>query len=525
MSRRHTPHPDQLRSARVLGSVLLLIVLVTAAWSAPASAQDGRGSGQDIERRWQLLSYRNLEDKTETAPAGVAATLDMFSNDARGEVACSSYGTSYQAAADTLSFTEPAIDRFDCDPASEAFDEAFYRNLANTTSFTVSDSIMTLRDVVNKPLMTLTRAVIDNDPTVARWELTRLGSVDGSIEPVIQGLDPWLEFTRGGRVYGDTGCGKFYAWYSTNDGTIEIRDVAARLGVCATESARRQAEQFVGNLSEITDFEVLPAGMALRDEAGTIRLALAPDIALGELIWTPIEILTPDGETIYPEAQLNTSAVQFAGNATTGASICRPFEGGIVTSGLAISTAGPLTPADQPCRKQRLLDNETAFLSALETTASHALRGSELELKDVDGRTLMRLLPQEELVGTTWVVTQLRAQTKPTKRKPVSGTTLFATFQDIASGVVLGDTGAGFFSAFYETPAAALISDRRCAPGWHEVQQAQERRQARLQAGGAVPLAPAVGRPLHRQRWRAAVAARRDPARLVRPRVRGPGGG
>ena len=467
MSLRHAPHSSQHRSLRVFGSALALLISLTATWPAIASAQEDGGTSSDIARRWQLLTYRDLDLGIESAPAGVAATLDMFAGDARGEVACSSYETSYSQSLENLSFTEPAIERVECDPASEAFDEAFYRNLAETTAFTVSDSIMTLRDVIGEPLMTLTRAAIDNDPTAARWELTRLGAADGSIEPVIQGLDPWLEFSRGGRVYGDAGCGSFFGWYETNDGTIVISDVMSRLGGCATESARRQAEQFVSSLSEITDFEVLPAGMALRDEAGTIRLALAPAIDLGERTWTPIEILAPSGETIYPEQNLDTSAVKFLARKTEGASICRPFDGSSVRSGLAISTAGPLEPADQPC-KMRLADIEAAFLGALEATASHALRGSELELKDVDGRTLMRLRPQADLVGPTWVVTSLNYapnRAKPKRRNPLADTTLSATFQDPASAVVLGDTGAGFFSAFYGTPAAALISIEDARPG------------------------------------------------------------
>jgi len=463
MSLRHAPHSSQRRSLRIFGSALALLLSLTVTWPAVASAQDDGSASSDIARRWQLLTYRDLDSGIESAPAGVAATLDMFAGDARGEVACSSYETGYSQSLENLTFTEPAIERVDCDPASEAFDEAFYRNLAETTSFDVSGSIMTLRNVIDEPLMTLTRAAIDNDPTAARWELARLGAADGSIEPVIQGLNPWLEFSRGGRVYGDTGCGSFFGWYETNGGTIVISDVMSRLGGCATESARRQAEQFVSSLSEITDFEVLPAGMALRDEAGTIRLALAPAIDLGERTWTPIEIIDPSGETVYPEQNLDTSAVKFLSRRIEGASICRPFSGGSVRSGLAISTAGPLGPDGQPCKK-RLADIEAAFLGALEATASHALRGSELELKDVDGRTLMRLRPQEELTGTTWVVTQLLAPTKPKKREPLPDTVLSATFQDPASAVVLGDTGAGLFTALYETPAAALISIERARP-------------------------------------------------------------
>jgi len=310
--------------------------------------------------------------------------------------------------------------------------------------------------------MTFTRAVIDDDPTVARWELARIGAADGAIEPVIPGLDPWVEFLRGGRLVGNTGCGSFLGSYQVNDGTMRIGDVAYRLEGC-TESARQQAEAMVAAFDAITDFTVLPAGMALRDEAGTTRLALVPAIDLAARTWTPVAIFDDLGETLYDEERLSTSAVKFQGPSVEGRTICRPFKGDSLSSGLALSVAN-LSLSGKPC-KTDTQEVEDAFIRALQETSSQALRGSELELKDVDGFTLMRLLPQAELVGTTWVVTHLNRtpnRAKPAKRELLPETTITATFEDIVE-TVSGDTGAtagsgaNFYVAGYRTPAAARI--------------------------------------------------------------------
>ncbi|MEA2025574.1 MAG: META domain-containing protein, partial [Chloroflexota bacterium] len=275
---------------RVFGATLILLFVLAAALPAVAAAQSARIRDQDVQQRWQLLTYRDANGKTQSVPAGVGATLQLFSNSAFGEAACSTYDSRYTRSRETLFIDPPDIERFECDPASQAFDDAFYQNLTDTASITVSDSILTLHDSSLAELMTLTRAVIDDDPTVARWDLTRIGTAEGSIEPVIQGLDPWVEFLRGGRLVGNTGCGSFLGSYTINDSTMSINDVAYRLESC-TDSARRQAEQVTRTLDEITDFEVLPAGLALRDENGTMRLALAPTLDLSERTWTPIEIL------------------------------------------------------------------------------------------------------------------------------------------------------------------------------------------------------------------------------------------
>jgi hypothetical protein len=77
---------------------------------------------------------------------------------------------------------------------------------------------------------------------------------------------------------------------------------------------------------------------------------------------------------------------------------------------------------------------------------------------DVEGRPVMRLTPQSELVGPTWVVAQLDITPGARKQrlKPPKGEVpLTATFEDI--GVIQGETGLNDYIADYTTPGAAQI--------------------------------------------------------------------
>jgi heat shock protein HslJ len=463
MSRRTTSRPGLHPLARFTGTLLALLVSIGVTLPTSVAAQRATDPAEAVAQRWQLLTYRDADGTIQSAPAGVGAIVQLFEGSAFGQAACSTYDGTYNfLPPESLFIDPPIIERVACDPAGEAFDEAFYQNLADTASVKVSDSIMTLRTNDGKDLMTLTRAVIEQDPTVARWELARIGAADGSIEPVIAGVDPWMEFLRGGRLVGDTGCGSFLGSYQVNDGTMRISDVAYRLDGCSTESVRRQAEQIVTAFDAITDFVVLPAGMALRDEAGMTRLAFAPAIDLAGRTWTPIAVYDDLGETPYEPLRFSTSAVRFQPRAAEVRSICRPWKGVSLSSGLALST-GELAPGlKKLCsKKNNQRDVEAVFISALEATSSQALRGSELELKDVDGVTRMRLLPQAELEDTTWVVRGLNrayARGRSTEEPPLEGTTLTALFLGSLE-VVLGDTGAGSneYAADYQTPAASSI--------------------------------------------------------------------
>jgi len=426
-----------------------------------AAAQDDTAARR-IERKWQLLEYRDANGDLQLVPPGIGVTALPFAGTIKGEGACSSFESTYTLAKESFFVDTPTIEARGCDEASQAIDDAFYQGLADTRLWSTSGSILTLRDEIDETVMTLTRAEIPADPTLARWELARIGASDGSIEPVIQGVEPWIEFLRGGRVVGSTGCGSFLGSYTINDSTIRISDVDARLGDC-TSTLQQQAQTIVATLAEVTDFEVLPAGLVLEDSAATTRMALVPAIDLGRRTWTPVEILDAGGKVVFGTDRLNTSAVRFAGNIVDGRSICRGFKGGSLRSGLALSVFD-LRPIGGSCGKARKSQTassqevEDAFFGGLLSVASHALRGSELELLDVEGHPVMRLAPQSELVGPTWVVAQLDVAPRAAKQRfkaPIGDIPLTATFEDI--GVIQGQTGANEFIADYATPGAAQI--------------------------------------------------------------------
>lgn len=461
MTRQHLLPAGPRRALRLLAGVVAVALVLTATLPLSTLAQD-ETAAQRIERKWQLLEYRDVNGDLQLVPPGIGVTALLFAGAVAGEAACSSYESSYTLAKESLLVNAPTIDPRGCDAASQAIDDAFYQGLADTRVWSTSGSILTLKDEIGEVVMTLTRAQLPLDPTLARWELARIGAADGSIAPVIQGVDPWIEFLRGGRIVGSTGCGSFLGSYTTNGSTMRISDVDSRLTDC-TAALQQQGSEIIATLAAITDFDVLPAGLVLEDAAGTTRLALVPAIDLGRRTWTPTEVLDGDGNAVFGSDRLNTSAVRFAGTIADGRSICRGFKGGSLRSGLAISAfdlraaAGSCSTASKdgiPSSQEV----EDAFLGALQRASSHALRGDELELMDVEGRPVLRLAPQSELIGPTWVVAQLDVTPNAKKQKlrpPQGDAPLTATFEDI--GIVQGETGANDYIADYVTPGAAQI--------------------------------------------------------------------
>lgn len=476
-SRRHTSSPFARACARTLVAALSIALVVTAVVPTITSAQ-GSGQATDLRREWQVLTYRAENGQQKPVLPGVGASLVPFAGQALGSAACSTYEASYSTPGGAnLFFSAIRPERVDCDAASQEFDEDFYRYLADTASFSVDGSILRLYDNIGSPLMVLTSAQIDDDPTVARWNLARIAAADGSVERSISGLNPWIEFLPGGSLVGRSECGSFLGSYTTFSGTMDITDVRYRLRDC-NEAALDQAERTIATLAEIENFDVQPTRLALQDGDRTTRLALTPDIELNSRTWTPTAIFDRTGKPTFQGGALETSAVQFDGPAAEGITICWPFTAESLRSGLALVVDPGSITFDRPKGKDKSCPNNPnldqnaihrAFMGALRSAASHALRGSELELKDVDGRTLMTLEPQAELIGPTWVVTRLG---KSKLRNPVGDVPLTATFDDPEiTSLVSGDTGPvaangdrNDYLAFFTLPNAARIDIENIDP-------------------------------------------------------------
>jgi heat shock protein HslJ len=462
-----------LAPARPLARVIVLVAALALSSSTAAIAQGETDEG-NLLWQWQLLEYRGADGSQQLVPPGIGITALPFAGTVKGDAACSSYEASYSLVRESFRVDTPTIQARGCDPTAQAIDDAFYQGLADTRTWSTSGSILTLMDEVGDVVMTMTRAELPADPTLARWELARIGRADGAIEPIIAGVQPWVEFLRGGRVVGSTGCGSFVGSYTTNDTTMSISGVDSRLTEC-TSALEDQASVILETFADVTDFDVLPAGLVLEDGNGTTRMALVPAIDLGGRTWTPTAIVGPDGEVVSEVSdRLNTSAVRFAGSSADGRSFCRGFDGGSLRSGLALSVSDLVPDRDSACPKPNAEDDvtsqdvEDAFLGALESAASHALRGDELELMDVEGRPVVRLEPQSELVGPTWVVSRLDVAPGARKqrlREPIGDVPLTAIFEDVETiGVVQGSTGVNDYLANYATPGAAQIRITDASP-------------------------------------------------------------
>jgi heat shock protein HslJ len=411
--------------------------------------------------QWQLVTYRDESGDEVVVPPGIGVTMLLFRGTIFGEAACSDYEGEYLLTNRELTVFPPTITPRTCEPAAQRIDDAFYSALSRVGTFGIEGSALRLQDVAGETLLTFTAADVPDDPTIAPWRMRRIADADGASGPVIDRSTPSVRFLPGGRLVGSTGCGFFLGSWETRASLISITDVDFRHLDCVRD-LRNQADLILATMDEISDFTVRPAGLSLEDQGGVARLALVPDIPLLGRNWTPVALFETNGDLRPDVDQLQTSSIRFEPRSrVSGRTPCQDYSGRNQRWGLAV-TVFNLETENVRCNTKKKREAETAFLAALARIASHALRGSELELLDRLGQPVMRLGAQPGLRDLPWVVVSL--DKTPNSRKPTSRAPKGVLTADFQQTLLTGETGRTGFTAFYEETGASSIKFSEVAP-------------------------------------------------------------
>jgi heat shock protein HslJ len=458
---RPRPFPSR---PRLIATIALLSVVLA---QATATAQDPV-VGQTVPAiegpTWQLVEVAADEGLALIPPGVIAEVLFWNGGVEIGDGGCGTpYSTAYQLTrkgkkrsltSGGLSVEAVEPSGAACDPAAGQVQDALLTSLPRAARWGVEGEALLLSDKKGVPLLRFTSAEVPQDVTIATWSMARSAGPGGALAPLAEGTEASVTFLPGGRVVGETGCGAFLGSYVADGTDISLSSIGSRPHDCPAER-EAQAATILDALGAASSFDVRPAGMTLLDEAGTTRLSLTPTVPLGERNWIPTELLGAEGEVLASGEALATSVIHLTEGTADGRTPCGPFTATALRSGLAVSVFDLKKPKGS-CKARTV---EKLYLTALAEVASQALRGSRLELLDKDGETLVRLVPQPDLVGPQWVLTHLdvaNPRQAPRLEPPLEGTVLTSTFDE--DGFVSGSTGCNDYGAGYVASAGSATS-------------------------------------------------------------------
>jgi len=194
-----------------------------------------------------------------------------------------------------------------------------------------------------------------------------------------------------GKVAGSGGCNRYSGPAPVTGSTIKIGPLVSTQMACAGPASDVESA-YLADLAKVTSFTATPTALTMFDATGAQILVFAagPDNALeGE--WTVTGYNNGRGALTSPIAGTTLTAT-FLADTVAGSAGCNDYNGSYTLDGDKV-TIGPLATTRKAC-DQAIMDQETEFLTALQTPATVEQSGGTVTLRDAAGAMQVTFAPK-----------------------------------------------------------------------------------------------------------------------------------
>jgi heat shock protein HslJ len=195
----------------------------------------------------------------------------------------------------------------------------------------------------------------------------------------------------GGTVVGSGGCNVYNGPAVVTGSAIKIGPLAGTLIACQGPAADVE-KAYLDLLPKAVTFTATADALTMFDAAGKATLVYAAGAAnplIGD--WNVTGYNNGKGAVTSPTAG-STLTATFTADSVSGSSGCNTYNGGYKLDGLNV-TIGPLASTMKAC-EQPLMDQEAAFLKALQTPGTVEQTGANVGIRDSAGATQVTFGPK-----------------------------------------------------------------------------------------------------------------------------------
>jgi heat shock protein HslJ len=221
---------------------------------------------------------------------------------------------------------------------------------------------------------------------------TRAPSLDGTawVLASLQGLTllpgqpPTIAF-QGGRAVGSDGCNRFTTTYTAKESALTIDKGATTMMACPHERMQ-QADAFMAALSAARTYRIANGRLELLFPEGTVLATFSKQSTeLAGTSWRATGINNGKG-AVASTVSGSTVTLRFGTDGTaSGSAGCNNFTVPYAAKDGSLRFTGPTALTRKMCPQEGVMEQEQAFLAALESVATARVEGDRLELRTADG--------------------------------------------------------------------------------------------------------------------------------------------
>ena len=359
------------------------------------SQNDGTSGGL-VGPVWHWLGTQ-LNDGTAYTPT--EADLYTLTFTAEGialvRADCNMGNGPYTVDGNQISIQILAMTRAFCPPPS--LSDTFVQQLSQVTSYSIRGTELLLELPVDSGTMRFAAPVMSSGDQPAEgsavealenapWTLVEYAGPGGATLAVLPDTEITATF-QNGRVTGSSGCNSYGAPYVANGSSIMILATAVTLRACGSPPGIMEQEiAYQAHLRHVSSFEATADQLTLYDDDGLALLTFVPQVQtpLEGTGWTVLDYNNGRGAVTSVMAGTELTA-QFNGGSLTRSAGCNNYSASYALNGNNIAISPAATTRLFCPSPEGVMDQEGAYLAALERANMYRIEGDRLFLETAEG--------------------------------------------------------------------------------------------------------------------------------------------
>lgn len=340
---------------------------------------------------WQLTSYNNgLEAVVSVLPESEVTAV--FSEDGRlsGNAGCNRFTTSFEAANGAISIGPIASTMMACAEDVMQQETAFLAALGSAATYTIESDRLELRDA-NGALLAAFVGIEPPSLTATTWQLTDI-NIDNGVTAALG--EATAVFGEDGYLSGSTGCNNYRTTFTQDGNTLNISPEIISTRMACPEALGPQEAAFLAALPQTTTYQIDGDRLELRDANGALLAAFTP-AAVTELIGSSWVVTGyyMNQAVISPVLSTELTITFDESGSVEGNAGCNRFFGPFQVSGDNLRIGLLATTSAFCADPEGIMQQEAAFMSALQSAATYSIQGNLLEIRSANGSIAIHAVP------------------------------------------------------------------------------------------------------------------------------------
>lgn len=379
-------------------------ILVRVESKEPAG-EEGAVQLEGIE--WVLNSYLNQEGELVEPIPDTFTSANFKDGQVNGNASCNGYFGGYEVDGNSISIGPLASTEMFCGSPPGVMDQemAFLSAMGSAAEYKIEADQLMLLDASGETLL-----VFKVEETLvlpgSLWNVLMYNNGQEAVVSVIIGTEITAYFGEDGQLTGNAGCNNYSAAYEIDGDKITIGPaITTRMACGEPEGVMEQEMAYLTALGMASAYQFEePERLILMDSEGrrVVDYKEARTFELFETVWN-LQNYNNGNEAIVSVLEGSEITADFdeQGN-VSGTASCNNYSGTYQVDGEQISIElGPLTMmfCEQP---EGVMEQETAYLQALESVVSYHILGDELVMQNDEGQEVLKY-KASDLVGYVWM--------------------------------------------------------------------------------------------------------------------------